>query len=162
MAWSNRCLFSSDCTVVRRRLKQTRGSMRIIANCVIALMMIWALGVSFFAFLDITIHWPWIITEADTETIPFHRLQTVRIGLFLTFSYYGLLHLLGKSQEFYPLHFLTTYLFYMVLSGLIIFYRRDVLMQDWRVLVFFSVCLIFCYAAAKPEFNKYLKYKSNS
>ena len=162
MAWSNRCLFSSDCTVVRRRLKQTRGSMRIIANCVIALMMIWALGVSFFAFLDITIHWPWIITEADTEAIPFHRLQTVRIGLLLTFSYYGLLHLLGKSQEFYPLHFLTTYLFYMVLSGLIIFYRRDVLMQDWGVLVFFSVCLIFCYAAAKPELNKYLKYKSNS
>ena len=162
MAWSNRCLFSSDCTVVRRRLKQTRGSMRIIANCVIALMMIWALGVSFLAFLDITIHWPWIITEAHTEAIPYHRLQTVRIGLLLTFSYYGLLHLLGKSQEFYPLHFLTTYLFYMVLSGLIIFYRRDVLTQDWRVLVFFSVCLIFCCAAAKPELNKYLKYKSNS
>ena len=162
MAWSSRCLFSSDCNVVRSRLKETRVSMRIIANCVIALMMIWALGVSFIAFLDIIIHWLWIITEADNEAIPFHRLQTVRIGLLLTFSYYGLLHLLGKSQEFYPLHFLTTYLFYMVLSGLIIFYRRDVLMQDWRVLVFFSVCLIFCYAAAKPEFNKYLRYKSNS
>ena len=161
MAWPS-CLFCSDCTVVRRRLKQTIDSMRIIANCVIALMMIWALGVSFLAFLDITIHWPWIITEAHAEAIPFHRLQTVRIGLLLTFSYYGLLHLLGKSQEFYPLHFLTTYLFYMVLSGLIIFYRRDVLMQDWGVLVFFGVCLIFCYAAAKPELNKYLKYKSNS
>ena len=161
MAWSSRCLFSSDCNVVCSRLKQTRGSMRIIANCVIALMMIWALGVSFLAFLDITIHWPWIITEADNEAIPFHRLQTVRIALLLTFSYYGLLHLLGKSQGFYPLHFLTTYLFYMVLSGLIVFYRRDVLMQDWRVLAFFSVCLIFCYAAAKPELNKYLRYKSN-
>ena len=162
MAWSSRCLFSSDCTVVRRRLKQTRCSMRIIANFVIVRMMIWALGVSFLAFLEITIHWPLIITEADTEAIPYHRLQTVRIGLLLTFSYYGLLHLIGKNQGFYPLHFLTTYLFYMVLSGLIIFYRRDVLMQDWRVLVFFSVCLIFCYAAAKPEFNKYLRYKSNS
>jgi len=41
--------------------------MRTIANTVVALMMIWALGVSFLAFLDITIHWPWIITEADTE-----------------------------------------------------------------------------------------------
>ena len=59
--------------------------MRIIANCVIALMMIWALGVSFLAFLDITIHWPWIITEAGTEAIPYHRLQTVRVGLLLTF-----------------------------------------------------------------------------
>ena len=110
---------------------------------------------------SITIHWPLIITESDTEAIPYHRLQAVRIGLLLTFSYYGLLHFLGKSQKFYPLHFLTTYLFYMVLSGLIIFYRRDVLMQDWRVLAFFSVCLIFCYAAARPEVNRHLKkYKA--
>lgn len=136
--------------------------MRKIANSLIALMMIWALSVSSLAFLDITIHFPWIITDADAEAIPYHRLQTVRVGLLLTFSYYGLLHLLGKSQQFYPLHFLTTYLFYMVLSGLIIFYRRDVLMQEWGILLFFGVCLIFCYGAARPEVNKYLKYKSNN
>ena len=108
------------------------------------------------------IHWPLIITETDTEAIPFHRLQTVRIGVLLTFSYYGLLHLIGKSQQFYPLHFLTTYLFYMLLSGVIIFYRRDVLMKDWSVLAFFGVCLIFCYAASRPEVNKYLKYTSKN
>ena len=136
--------------------------MKTIANCVIALVMIWALGVSFLAFLDITIHWPWIITETDTEAIPFHRLQAIRIGVMLTFSYYGLLHLIGKSQQFYPLHFLTTYLFYMLLSGLIIFYRRDVLMKDWVPLVFFGICLILCYVAAKPKVNKYLKYTSKN
>ena len=136
--------------------------MKTIANSVIALVMIWALGVSFLAFLDITIHWPWIITETDTEAIPFHRLQAIRIGVLLTFSYYGLLHLIGKSQQFYPLHFLTTYLFYMLLSGLIIFYRRDVLMKDWSPLVFFSVCLILCYVAARPKVSKYLKYISKN
>ena len=133
--------------------------MRIIANSVILLLMIWALSVSALAFLDITIHFPWVISDSDT--IPFHRLQAIRIGVMLTFSYYGLLHLLGKSQEFYPLHFLTTYLFYMLLSGLIIFYRRDVLMQDWGILVFFSVCLISCYVASRPEINRYLRYKSD-
>ena len=125
-------------------------------------MIIWALSVSCLAFLDITIHFPWIITDVDTEAIPFHRLQAVRIGVMLTFSYYGFLHLIGKSQEFYPLHFLTTYLFYMLLSALIIFFRRDVLMQDWGVILFFAVCLIFCYAAARPEVSKYLKYRSGN
>ena len=134
--------------------------MRIIANSVIMLLMIWALSISCLAFLDITIHFPWVISEA--EGIPFHRLQAIRIGVMLTFSYYGLLHLIGRSQQFYPLHFLTTYLFYMLLSGLIIFYRRDVLMQEWAVLLFFFICLIFCYGAARPEVNKYLKYKSNN
>ena len=136
--------------------------MRIAANIVIGLLIIWALGVSCFAFLNITIHWPWIITETDNEAIPFHRLQAMRIAVMLTFSYYGLLHLIGKSQQFYPLHFLTTYLFYMLLSGLIIFYRRDVLMKDLSVLVFFGACFVLCYVAARPEVKKYLKYTSNN
>ena len=136
--------------------------MRIVANIVIGLLITWALGVSCLAFLDITIHWPWIITETDSEAIPFHRLQAIRIAVMLTFSYYGLLHLIGKSQQFYPLHFLTTYLFYMLLSGLIIFYRRDVLMKDWGPLVFFSVCLILCYVAARPKVSKYLQYISKN
>ena len=131
--------------------------MRILANSVILLLMVWALSVSALAFLNITIHFPWVISDSDS--IPFHRLQTMRIGVMLTFSYYGLLHLIGKSQKFYPLHFLTTYLFYMLLSGLIIFFRRDVLLQEWGVLLFFGVCLIFCYLADRPETSKYLKYK---
>ncbi len=134
--------------------------MRILANTVIALLMIWALSVSCLAFLDITIHFPWVVSDA--EGIPFHRLQAIRIGLFLTFSYYGLLHLIGKSQEFYPLHFLTTYLFYMLLSALIIFYRRDMLTQEWGTLLFFLVCLFFCFLAARPEVGKYLKYKPHN
>ena len=58
--------------------------MRIIANSVIFLLMVWALSVSALAFLDITIHFPWVIS--DSETIPFHRLQAIRIGVMLKFS----------------------------------------------------------------------------
>jgi hypothetical protein len=134
--------------------------MRIIANSVIVLLMIWALTVSALAFLDITIHFPWVMSGSDG--IPYHRLQAMRIGVMLTFSYYGLLHLIGKSQAFYPLHFLTTYLFYMLLSAVIIFYRHDQLLQEWGVILFFGICLIFCYVAARPEASKYLKYKSTN
>ena len=131
--------------------------MRVMADSVIVLLMVWALSVSALAFLDITIHFPFVISDSDG--IPFHRLQAIRIGVMLTFSYYGLLHLIGKSQALYPLHFLATYLFYMLLSGAIIFYRRGVLMQEWSVLLFFGTCLIFCYLAGRPEASKYLKYK---
>ena len=108
--------------------------MRIIANSVIVLLMVWALSVSALAFLDITIHFPWVISGSDG--IPYHRLQAIRIGVLLAFSYYGLLHLNGKSQAFYPLHFLTTYLFYMLFSAVIIFYRLDQLLQEWGVILF--------------------------
>ena len=115
--------------------------MRIIANSVIVLLMVWALSVSALAFLDITIHFPWVISGSDG--IPYHRLQAIRIGVMLTFSYYGLLHLIGKSQAFYPLHFLTTYLFYMLLSAVIIFYRHDQLLQEWGVILFLGFALFF-------------------
>ena len=134
--------------------------MRVIANSVIVLLMVWALSVSALAFLDITIHFPWVISGADG--IPYHRLQAIRIGVMLTFSYYGLLHLIGKSEAFYPLHFLTTYLFYMLLSAVIIFYRRDQLLQEWGVILFFGISLIFCYLAAWLEASKYLKYNSTN
>ena len=58
--------------------------MRIIANSVIVLLMIWALSVVTLAFLDITIHFPWVISGADG--IPYHRLQAIGIGVMLTFS----------------------------------------------------------------------------
>ena len=83
--------------------------MRILANMVVVPLMVWALSVSALAFLDITIHFPWVISGSDG--IPFHRLQAIRIGVMLTFSYYGVLHLIEKGKAFYPLHFLTTYLF---------------------------------------------------
>mgnify|MGYP001160833182 CR=1 FL=1 len=133
--------------------------MRILANSVILLLMVLALSVSALAFWDITIHSPWVISDADA--IPSPRLQAMRIGVVLTFSYYGLLHLIGKSQEFYPLNFLTTYLFYMLLSVLIIFYRRDVLMQEWGVLLFSGFCFLFCYLAGGWEASTSLKYKAS-
>ena len=55
--------------------------MRIIANSVIVLLMVWALSVSALAFLDITIHFPWVISGSDG--IPYHRLQAIRIGVML-------------------------------------------------------------------------------
>ena len=115
------------------------------------------LGLSFF---DITIHFPWVISGSDG--IPYHRLQAIRIGVMLAFSYYGLLHLIGKSQAFYPLHFLTTLpLLHALISGDYL-YRRDATFTTMGRNTFFWICLIFCYLAARPEASKYLKYKSTN
>ena len=43
--------------------------MRIIANSGIVLLMIWALSVSALAFLDITIHFPWVMSGSDGDLL---------------------------------------------------------------------------------------------
>ena len=131
-------------------------SMRIISNSVILLLMVWALSVSALAFLNITIHFPWVVSDANE--IPFHRVQTMRIGVMLTFSYYGLLHLIGKSQQFYPLHFLTTYLFICFYPDLLSF--TGVAYLSGMGCVLFLGMPYFLLPCCGSEANKYLKYKS--
>ena len=92
--------------------------LRALANGVIAFFILWAVAVSIAEFLGITIHFPWIISGA--EEIPLHRLQSIRIAILLTFAHYGVLHLFAKNKEYLPIHFLSQFLLYLVISGGII------------------------------------------
>ena len=79
---------------------------------------------SFAEFFGVTIHFPWIISGADE--IPVHRLQSLRIAILLTFAHYGVLNLFGKNREYLPTHFLSHFLFYLILSGGLVLYQTEV------------------------------------
>ena len=98
--------------------------LRLVANGVIAFFVLWTSAVSVAEFIGITIHFPWII--AGVDEIPLHRLQSLRIAILLTFAHYGVLHLFGKNKEHLPIHFLSQFLFYLVMSGGIILYKIEV------------------------------------
>ena len=103
--------------------------LRLVANAVIAFFVLWTLAVSGAEFIGVTIHFPWIITDE----IPLHRLHTLRIAILLTFAHYGVLHLFGKNQEYLPIHFLSQFLFYLVMSGGIIFYKIEVPVWEYGI-----------------------------
>ena len=105
--------------------------LRLIANGVIAFFVLWTLSVSVAEFIGVTIHFPWIIASVDE--IPLHRLQTLRIAILLTFAHYGVLHLFGKNQEYLPIHFLSQFLLYLVLSGGIILYKTGVPAREYGI-----------------------------
>lgn len=132
-------------------------NMRIIANLVILSLIFWSIYISFMAFYGVTVYFPLIVSE-DGE-IPFHRLQSMRIGLLLTFSYYGMRHLLKLNNEVYPINFLITYLFFLILSAIFIFYRQEVPFQEYAVIGFFAICLAFCYIASRPLIRDYFRNK---
>ena len=94
---------------------------KMLANGVIAFVVLWTSVVSIAEFLDVTIRFPWIISGSDE--IPLHLLQSLRIAVFLTFAHYGVLHLFGKNREYLPIHFLSHSLLYLVISSGIVFYK---------------------------------------
>ena len=131
--------------------------LRLVANGVIAFFVLWTLAVSVAEFIGVTIHFPWVI--AGVDEIPLHRLQNLRIAILLTFAHYGVLHLFGKNQEYLPIHFLSQFLFYLVMSGVIIFYKNELPAQRYWILAVFAIVWFFTIIAARPLNRDYFKNK---
>ena len=129
--------------------------MRLIANAIILLFVVWTASVSVAAFLDITIYFPWVVSSI--EEIPLHRLQIMRISIFLTFSHYGVLHLIGLYRTYYPIDFLIQYLFYLCLSGSIIMYIKNVAVQEYAILVILALLWCACIFVSRPLYRSYFK-----
>ena len=131
--------------------------LKLLANAVIALFVIWSITVSASEFLGITIYFPWVTSSA--EEIPINRLQTIRIAILLTFAHYGVLHIIGRNREYLPIHFLTQYLFYLVIAGGIIVFQSDVPLTELIIWLVFAVFWLICKIAAQPLNRDYFKNK---
>ena len=131
--------------------------LRLVANGIIVLFVLWTLAVSFSEFLGVTIHFPWIVASVDE--IPLHRLQSLRIAILLTFAHYGVLHLFGKNQVYLPINFLSQFLFYLVISGGIILYKLEVPAREYGILVVFIIVWLLTMVAAQPLNRDYFKAK---
>ena len=131
--------------------------LRLLANAVIAFFVLWTLAVSVAEFIGVTIHFPWVI--AGVGEIPLNRLQTLRIAILLTFAHYGVLHLFGKNQEYLPIHFLSQFLFYLVMSGVIIFYKNELPVRSFWILGLFTIVWLLTIIASKPLNRDYFKNK---
>ena len=131
--------------------------LRLVANAVIAFFVLWTLAVSVAEFIGVTIHFPWVIAGADE--IPLNRLQTLRLAILLTFAHYGLLHLFGKNREYLPVHFLSQFLFYLVMSGGIILYKNEVPVREYVIIGLFTIVWLLTIIAAKPLNRGYFKNK---
>jgi hypothetical protein len=113
--------------------------------------------VSVAEFIGVTIHFPWVI--AGVNEIPLHRLQSLRVAILLTFAHYGVLHLFGKNQEYLPIHFLSQFLFYLVVSGGIILYKIEVSVREYGILALFTIVWLLTIIASKPLIRDYFKNK---
>ena len=132
--------------------------LRVFANIIIVVMSIWALAAALTAMLGITIYFPWVL-EPSAE-IPLHRLAAIRVGVLLTCAYFGFLHIIGKSMQLYPVNFLTTFLFFLVVGGSVVFYKYQVPLSEYWMSAFFGFVCLMTYIASRPYIHDYFKKRS--
>ena len=114
---------------------------RILRDIFIFCLSVWALLTVVSFYFDVYILFPF--TLAESNEIPYENLIAIRLAIFATFAFYGLMHLLHGSKEVYPVHFLKTFLFMLSFMGLIVFIKTsaEVSFKQWLIILFF-----FCVA----------------
>ena len=132
--------------------------LRVFANIIIVVMSIWALAAALTAMLGITLYFPWVI-EPSAE-IALHRLAAIRVGVLLTCAYFGFLHIIGKSMQLYPVNFLTTFLFFLVVVGSVVFYKYQVPLSEYWMSAFFGFVCLMSYLASRPNVRDYFNKRS--
>ena len=131
--------------------------MRLIAKLLVTAMVIWLLSVIICGLLGVSIQFPFTIV--DEGKIAYHRLQTIRISLFLTVAYYGLQYVLGFTKEVYPINFVKVYIFNMCIVGLALFYRLNVEREEYLVLAFWLLFLVILNIATTNRYRRLFKKK---
>ena len=131
--------------------------MRLFSKLLVTAMVIWLLSVVICSLFGVSIQFPFTLVEEGK--IAYHRLQTIRIALFLTVAYYGLQYVLGRTKEVYPINFVKVYIFNMCIIGLALFYRLGVDREEYLILAFWLLFLAILNIATTNRYRRLFKKK---
>ena len=79
------------------------NGLRLFSKIIIAWLEVWASYAYVNSKIGNTIMFP--LVSPSEENIPYYKLKTVRLSVFITFVYYALFHFIKGSEKIYPLYF---------------------------------------------------------
>lgn len=124
----------------------------------IIIIMLTLLGIAILIGEIFNFHIYFPINLAEKSEIPYHRMQSIRLSLILTFIYFGIRYIFFRSNKMYPIQFLNIYLKSLALCSLLVFYSFQVELAEYYFVFFFFVVSIILHFASKPEIKKYFKH----
>ena len=130
-----------------------------LTNIFILFLSIWAIYTIVAFYFDVYIVFPFTLVE--NNEIPYNNLIAIRLAIFATFAFYGLMHLLHGSKEVYPVHFLKTFLFMLSIIGLTVFMKgnAEVSLKQWLLVLFFFCVAIILHLATGSKIRRYFGKK---
>ena len=128
-------------------------STKLLAKIVITFIGLLFLFGSFSEIIGITYYFPFNVSYE--KEIPYHRLQSLRITILLTFSYFSFRYLIYESVRMYPIQFLDIMLKIYILISLIIFVTNDAEIFEYSVTVFYFLVALIVHFASRPKLRRY-------
>ena len=126
---------------------------KILAKITIGILSIWALAFIIAEIMGVTVYFPYTIVER--QEIPYHRLNALRLSIFLTFIYFGLRYLFLQTEKLYPIQFLDIYIKSLTISGAFVFYSMNVEFREYYFVFFFFVVSVIIHFASRKRIRSY-------
>ena len=126
---------------------------RTLAKIIIGLLSLWAVVSVIAEIMGVTIYFPFNVVER--QEIPYHRIVSVRLSVFLTFAYFGFRYLFFQSEKLFPIQFLDIYIKSLTICGFFIFYITQVEIREYYFVLFFFIVSIILHFASRNKIRSY-------
>ena len=106
-------------------------------------------------YFDVYVIFPFTLVESNE--IPYENLLGIRLAIFSTFAFYGVMHFLHGSKEVYPNYFLKTFLFMLSIMGLTVFIKTnaEVSLKQWLIILFFFCIAIILHFSTVSKIRRF-------
>ena len=118
-----------------------------LSKIIVAILTLWSIFILVSEIMGITVYFPFNFVER--EEIPYHRINSVRLSVFLTFIYFGIRYLFFQSEKLYPIQFLEIYIKSLTVCGVFVFYSMKIPLSEWRFVIFFLIVSIILHFASR-------------
>jgi hypothetical protein len=132
-------------------------NIRIFTDILIFFLSIFAILTVASFYFDVYVIFPFTLVESNE--IPYENLLGIRLAIFATFGFYGIMHILHGSKEVYPIHFLKTFLFMLSIMGLSVFIKTkaEVSLKQWLIILFFFCVAIILHISTASKIRRFSK-----
>ena len=130
-------------------------NIRKITDILIFFLSIFAILTVASFYFDVFIIFPF--TLAESNEIPYENLVAIRLAVFATFSFYGVMHILHGSKEVYPIHFLKTFLFMLSIMAIFVYLKTDadISLKQWLIVLFFFCAAIILHISTVSKIRRF-------
>ena len=132
-------------------------NIRKFTDILIFFLSIFAILTVVLFYFDVYVIFPFTLVESNE--IPYENLLGIRLAIFATFGFYGIMHILHGSKEVYPIHFLKTFLFMLSIMGLSVFIKTnaEVSLKQWLIVLFFFCVAIILHISTASKIRRFSK-----
>ena len=130
---------------------------QLLSKIIITLLTLLGIAILVGEIFNLHIYFP--LNLAENNEIPYHRMQSIRLSLIVTFVYFGIRYIFWQSIKMYPIQFLNIYLKSLAICSLLVFYSFQAEMREYYFVLFFFIAAIILHFASQPEIRRYFKHK---